>query len=66
MPLGSLIGGPLGRIDLVLPFLIGGGASALAGLVFFRFVANVPNPEDVDNGDAHAVGVPPGGMVLEE
>jgi Na+/melibiose symporter-like transporter len=51
MPLGSLIGGALGRIDLTVPFLVGGGLATLAALVFFRFVRTLPNPEDVDNGD---------------
>lgn len=52
MPLGSLIGGLLGRIDLALPFIVGGGAATLACLVFFRFLMTLPNPEDVHNGDS--------------
>jgi hypothetical protein len=51
MPIGSLLGGLLGRVDLALPFLVGGGAGTLASLVFFRFVMRLPNAEDVDNGD---------------
>lgn len=51
MPLGSLLGGLLGRVDLALPFLVGGGAATVASLVFFRFVVTLPNAEDVDNGD---------------
>lgn len=51
MPLGALIGGLIGRIDLALPFIVGGVASALATIVFFRFLMTLPNPEDVDNGD---------------
>lgn len=51
MPVGSLLGGLLGRIDLALPFLVGGGVATLASLLFFRFVTRLPNPEDVDNGD---------------
>ncbi len=51
MPLGSLIGGLIGRIDLVLPFIIGGGVALLIAIVFFRFMMTLPNPEDVDNGD---------------
>ena len=51
MPIGSLLGGLLGRVDLALPFLIGGGVATLASVVFFRFVSRLPNPEDVDNGD---------------
>jgi MFS family permease len=51
MPIGSLIGGLIGRVDLTLPFIIGGGLSAFAGIVWFRFLMTLPNPEDVDNGD---------------
>jgi len=51
MPVGSVLGGLLGRVDLALPFLVGGGAATVASLVFFRFVTRLPNPEDVDNGD---------------
>jgi MFS family permease len=51
MPVGSLLGGLLGRVDLALPFLVGGGAATVASLVFFRFVTGLPDPEDVDNGD---------------
>ena len=55
MPVGSIIGGLIGRIDLILPFIIGGGLSALAGIVWFRFLKSLPNPEDVDNGDEAAL-----------
>ncbi len=55
MPVGSIIGGFIGRIDLTLPFIIGGGLSALAGVVWFRFLRSLPNPEDVDNGDEAAL-----------
>ncbi|WP_394769923.1 MFS transporter [Lacisediminihabitans sp.] len=51
MPVGSIIGGLIGRVDLALPFTIGGAASALAAVVFFRFLMSLPNPENVDNGD---------------
>ena len=50
-PIGALIGGLLARIDLALPWIVGGVAASLAGLVFFVFLARLPNPEDVDNGD---------------
>ena len=66
MPLGSLIGGLLGRIDLALPFLLGGGAGSVAGIVFFRFLSRLPNPEDVDNGDEPSVELAPGGLPLED
>jgi MFS family permease len=51
MPVGSLLGGLLGRVDLALPFLVGGGAATVVSLIFFRFVTRLPNAEDVDNGD---------------
>ena len=51
MPLGSLLGGLVARVDLALPFIVFGGLDALASLIFFRFVMTLPNPEDVDNGD---------------
>ena len=54
MPVGSVLGGLLARVDLTLPFLVGGGLATLAGLVFFRFLARLPNPEEVDNGDPPA------------
>lgn len=55
MPVGSIIGGLIGRIDLILPFIIGGGLSALAGILWFRFLKSLPNAEDVDNGDEAAL-----------
>lgn len=54
MPLGAVIGGLIGRIDLALPFIVGGAAAMIAGIVFFRFLTRLPNPEDVDNGDPPA------------
>jgi len=51
MPLGSLLGGLIARVDLALPFIIGGALEALSAIVFFRFLMTLPNPEDVDNGD---------------
>jgi hypothetical protein len=51
MPLGALLGGLVGRIDLTLPFLVFGGVGVVASILFFRFLASLPNPEDVDNGD---------------
>jgi len=66
MPLGSLIGGLLGRIDLALPFILAGGAATVASIVFFRFLARLPNPEDVDNGDILTTELGPGGVVIED
>jgi Na+/melibiose symporter-like transporter len=54
MPLGAVIGGFIGRVDLALPFIVGGGAATIAGILFFRFLSRLPNPEDVDNGDPPA------------
>ncbi|HWR86175.1 MAG TPA: MFS transporter [Rhodoglobus sp.] len=48
MPLGALLGGLLGRVDLALPFLVGGGVATVLTLVFFRFLTTLPNPEDVE------------------
>ncbi len=48
MPLGSLIGGVIARVDLGLPMIIGGAAATVASVVFFRFLITLPNPEDVD------------------
>lgn len=56
MPLGSLLGGLVARVDLALPLIIFGGLDALASLLFFRFVMTLPNPEDVDNGDPPEAG----------
>jgi hypothetical protein len=44
MPLGSLIGGLVARVSLTLPMIVGGAAAAVATLVFFRFLASLPNP----------------------
>jgi Na+/melibiose symporter-like transporter len=66
MPIGSVIGGLLGRIDLTFPFLFAGGAGVLASLVFFRFLKSLPNPEDVDNGDRPVTEVGPAGIILED
>ena len=47
MPVGSVLGGLVGRIDLALPFTIGGVVATGLGIVFYRFVSSLPNPEDV-------------------
>jgi MFS family permease len=65
MPVGSLIGGLIGRLDLALPFIIGGAASALAGIVYFRFFSSLPNPEDIDNGDEVLGNVPADPLVQD-
>ena len=52
MPIGSLIGGALALIDLTVPWIVGGAGITVLGLVFYRFLMTLPNPEDIDNGDA--------------
>ncbi|WP_134526255.1 MFS transporter [Cryobacterium serini] len=47
MPVGSVLGGLVGRIDLALPFTMGGVVATGLGIVFYRFVSSLPNPEDV-------------------
>ena len=66
MPLGSIIGGLLGRVSLALPFEVAGGAGVIAALIFFRFLRGLPNAEDVDNGDRPAPLVGPTGLPLED
>lgn len=56
MPVGSVIGGLLGRIDLQVPLVVGGVVIVVAGIVFYRFLMSLPNPEDIDNGDELLVG----------
>lgn len=58
MPLGAVAGGLLGRIDLALPFLVGGAAAVVGGIFYFRFLSRLPNPEDIDNGDEVVAGEP--------
>lgn len=65
MPLGALIGGLIARVDLALPFIVGGGLEALSGILFFRFLMSLPNPEDVDNGDRPAEPGPTDPLVQE-
>lgn len=52
MPLGSLLGGALALIDLTVPWIVGGAGITVLGLIFYRFLMTLPNPEDIDNGDA--------------
>ncbi|TFD44757.1 MFS transporter [Cryobacterium frigoriphilum] len=47
MPVGSLLGGLVGRIDLALPFIVGGALATVIALVFYRFISTLPNAEDV-------------------
>lgn len=48
MPVGAFLGGLLGRIDLTVSFLVGGGVAMLAGIVFFRFLSRLPEPASVE------------------
>ena len=50
MPLGSFLGGLLARVDLTTPLVVGGGLAVVVGLVGFRFLARLPDPEDVVDG----------------
>lgn len=52
MPIGSLLGGALAHIDLTVPWIVGGAGITVLGLIFYRFLMTLPNPEDIDNGDA--------------
>lgn len=52
MPIGSLIGGALALIDLTVPWIVGGAGITVIGLIGYRFLMTLPNPEDIDNGDA--------------
>jgi len=47
MPLGSLLGGLLARIDLTTPLLVAGGLTVVVALIGYRFLHGLPNPEDV-------------------
>jgi Na+/melibiose symporter-like transporter len=66
MPLGSVIGGLLARVNLALPFELAGGAGVLASIIFFRFLSRLPNAEDVDNGDRPDTQYSPTGLPLED
>jgi len=49
MPLGAILAGPLGRVDVTLPFAVGGGAAALVGLALYPRIARLPDPEDIQD-----------------
>jgi Na+/melibiose symporter-like transporter len=66
MPVGSVIGGLLARVNLALPFILMGSIGAIGSIIFFRFLSRLPNPEDVDNGDRPTEELGPTGVVLEE
>jgi Na+/melibiose symporter-like transporter len=66
MPLGSVVGGLIGRINLAYPFIFAGGAGLVACIVFFRFVSRLPNPEDVDNGDRPETELGMTGLPIED
>ena len=55
MPLGAFLGGLLARLDLTTPLVVGGGLAVVVGLVGFRFLARLPNPEDVGGAPTSAV-----------
>lgn len=47
MPFGSLLGGALALAGLGVPLLVGGAVVVVVSVVFVRFFASLPNPEDV-------------------
>lgn len=55
MPVGIMVGGFVARIDLALPFIVGGGATVLLAIAFFGFYRRLPNAEDVAVGVGTAV-----------
>jgi MFS family permease len=66
MPIGSVIGGLIGRINLAYPFIFAGGLALVATIVFFRFISGLPDPEDVDNGDRPELQASLGGLPNED
>lgn len=48
MPLGSMIGGVLALGGLSVPLIAGGAVVTLASVVFVRFLASLPNPDEVE------------------
>jgi len=58
MPLGSFLGGLLARVDLTTPLVVGGGLAVVVGLVGFRFIASLPNPEEVGADDVRTAAEP--------
>lgn len=51
MPVGSVLGGLLGRVSLELPWIVGGAVASVVAILGFRFISRLPDPQDVDNGD---------------
>jgi MFS family permease len=49
MPLGSLIGGLLARVDLTTPLIVGGIIATLSYLVYYRFLVSLPDPADLED-----------------
>lgn len=53
MPVATLLGGWIARVDVQLPYLVGGGATVVVGLfaarLFLRADAYMPVDEDVDD-----------------
>jgi Na+/melibiose symporter-like transporter len=47
MPFGSLLGGLLALAGLGVPLIAGGAVVVVVSVVFVRFFASLPNPEDV-------------------
>lgn len=49
MPLGSLIGGLLARVDLTTPLVVGGIITTVSYLVYYRFLVSLPDPADLED-----------------
>jgi MFS family permease len=49
MPLGSLIGGLLARVDLTTPLIVGGIIATLSYLIYYRFLVSLPDPADLED-----------------
>ena len=53
MPLGSLIGGLLARVDLSTPLVVGGVITTVSYLVYYRFLVSLPDPADLEEPGPH-------------
>lgn len=49
MPLGSLIGGLLARIDLTTPLIVGGVIATVSYLLYYGFLVSLPDPADLED-----------------
>lgn len=49
MPLGSLIGGLLARIDLTTPLIVGAIVTTVSYLAYYGFLVSLPDPADLED-----------------